>query len=398
MNLPFATVQDHETLAHVLLGEEDGVLVGFDPVSLELLEFEPDAIVSTVSLDPVAVYFGVEAQWAVEEQTRMAANAPRRGQVPRLVPRGDRFPLLPKGVLSGYPTAAKVIRQFRENPPSVDSVRVSALFAVSTVRTSIEEAEESFLCFADLYAQHERQMPSTREIRACFRGLYDQKSEMFARVGEYAPVIQRAIQSGMKDLELRRFLALETDLPAGLGLAKLSFTLALLGHDLICLDGRLLGTMFPDPDRREQIERSYGKKQGALSELALQRYEGLESAFLRGNKHYNARDPLGRARAQWLAWEAVGGAGASHSVWLDVVKAGMHENPAHNEPTSPIWPDATEDERVAWLVRAKADAVAVGMEFGKVAWLYRHMFGEYPPARVAKLASRARRQRESETP
>jgi hypothetical protein len=66
-------------------------------------------------------------------------------------------------------------------------------------------------------------------------------------------------------------------------------------------------------------------------------------------------------------------------------------NPSHNVPTCPWRPDATEDEKVAWYVRAKADAERQGLPIGKVAWLYRIMFGEFPSSRVAKRASKIRR-------
>ena len=63
---------------------------------------------------------------------------------------------------------------------------------------------------------------------------------MFSEVAAYAPVIQQAIKSGLRHRDLRRHLVRETDLPTGLGVTKVSFTLALLGHDCVCLDGRLL--------------------------------------------------------------------------------------------------------------------------------------------------------------
>ncbi len=67
------------------------------------------------------------------------------------------------------------------------------------------------------------------------------------------------------------------------------------------------------------------------------------------------------------------------------------QNPVRDTIGSPIWPNATEDEQVAWYVRAKADAVRQNIPIGKVAWLYRHMFGDYPTARVAKRASKIRK-------
>lgn len=316
-DLPFATVWNGYGLVHVLVGFDEEGLVGFDPVSLRLIRFVPEDMMSMVSTTPATVFFGTNLSWV--GQNRLLPNPMRRGYVPRFEPRGGKFPPLPEGVLSGYPVAAPIIQSFRHAVPSLDSVLISALFAVSTVRTSIEDAEKSFSCFAELYKRHQR-MPSVEEIRSCFNALYNVKSELFLRVGEYAPVILGAIRDGLKDRELRRVLALESDLPSGLGLAKLSFTLALLGHNTVCIDGRLLNAMFPDPVRRDNVERSYRKSPHGFTATAVQRYEALEDAFLRGNRYYDPQDPLGAARAQWLSWEAVGGAAATHSVWLNAVR------------------------------------------------------------------------------
>lgn len=317
--LPLVTVSDPDEgiYAHVLMGDgEAGSLLGLDPIDGELFEFEPESILSLLSFDPACVMYGFHASYR-EAGLRMAAN-PARGKVPRYRPRGARFPVLPAGTLSGYPEASVLIRKLRATVPSIEAIRKSALFAVSTVRVGIEEAEESFDCFHQLYEQY-GDMPDAAVIVRCFKGLQNQKSRMFAEVAEYASVIQEAIKSGLRDRELRRHLCLNTRLPSGLGMAKVSFTLALIGHNTVCIDGRLLGVMFPDPAKREQFERTIAKRAGAYSELTLARYEALERVFLEENPHYDASDPLGAARAQWLSWEAVGGAGATHSTWMKTI-------------------------------------------------------------------------------
>jgi hypothetical protein len=111
----------------------------------------------------------------------------------------------------------------------------------------------------------------------------------------------------------------ETDLPVGLGVTKMSFTLALLGQDCVCLDARLLVRMFGSRDKATDVESGWGKSGSHVSELSLTRYEKVEDAFLKGNPMYDAKDPIGRARCQWMSWESVGGQAAKHSVWLSVV-------------------------------------------------------------------------------
>lgn len=331
--LPFATIADEDDgiYAHVLMGlaESGQALVGLDPIDGEMFEFEPSSILSLVSLDPAAVMYGVEASFREQGLgLRMVAN-PARGQVPRYRSRGGRFPMLPAGTVSGYPVAAKLIRKLRATVPSLEAIRKSALFALSTVRVGIEEAEESFGCFAELYDQY-GDMPDASVIVRCFNGLRNQKSRQFVEAAEYAEVIRAAIKSGLRDRELRRHLCLETKLPSGLGMAKVSFTLALLGHDTVCIDARLLNTMFPDPDKRQQFEKLLVKRKGMYSELTLARYEALERVFLEDNPHYDPSDPLGAARAQWLSWEAVGGAGATHSTWMKTIQHGLPSHPTRS--------------------------------------------------------------------
>lgn len=316
MSLPFAIV-DADAERPVLLGLSGEGLVGFDPESLDTWMFEPYDITSVISTDPACVFYGARAAWSEMVHGRAAANRAKK-RLPKFVAKGHDFPVLPDGVLSGFPVAARTIRKLRGEVPSVDTITVSALFAVSTVRTSIEQAEMSYDCFGKLYNARSRTMPPVADLRQCFRGLQNTKSRMFSGVAGYASEIRQAIVAGYQDRELRSVLALDTDLPDGLGLAKLSFTLALLGHDTICLDGRLLGTMFSRA-QRTAFEGAIGKERGRISTRALQTYEAAEDAFLSGNPHFDPNDPIGRARAQWTSWEAVGGKGASHSVWLKML-------------------------------------------------------------------------------
>lgn len=319
--LPFAVI-DNEQRSIVLLGlDETGDLVGFDPIALDMWGMDPSDIISVVSSDPAAVFGGVTTAWAsqVEYTERAVANRARR-RLPRFAARGKGFPLLPDGVLSGFPVAETTLRRHRDRVPSVDAIRVSALFAVSTVRVRIEEAEMSYRCFGQLYESRGRTMPSAQELRGCFRGLQETKSRLFADVADYASTIHDAMAGGLQDRELRSALALETHLPSGLGLAKLSFTLALLGQDCICLDARLLNVIFPNEAKRNRFMGDISKNaKGLVTERALGIYEAVEDAFVDGNRYYDPSDEIGRARAQWMSWEAMGGKGATHEAWIQML-------------------------------------------------------------------------------
>lgn len=253
-------------------------------------------------------------------EPRLAAPKKRAG---RFQPRGQLFAPLPAGMVSGYPIARPTLQAFRQTVPSEDVVRLSALFAVSTIRVRIEAAEESFECFAERYesARGRASFPSIEQIRACFGTLKNTKARQFSEVSAYAPVIHSALRQGMRDRQLRHHLAVQTDLPVGLGLAKLSFTLLLLGQDIMCLDTRILSRMFGSVQKAEDVEKGWEKRGKRVSELGLARYEAVEESFLSGNRFYDPRDPIGRARAQWMSWEPLGHppVPATHSVWLKVV-------------------------------------------------------------------------------
>ena len=185
----------------------------------------------------------------------------------------------------------------------------------------IDQAERGFACVARMYEKLGRgRMPTIDEIRDCIvpLGFIKQRTAMYETASAWAPVVREAMKSGMRDRELRRHLYLQTELPEGIGIAKLSFILALSGQDTICLDSRLLNRMFGDAQGKK-MSSSFNAQH---SEATLRRYEEVEDAFLDGNPFYDAKDPIGRARCQWQSWEQSGSPPkpASHSVWLNVVQ------------------------------------------------------------------------------
>jgi len=323
--LPFVLVGGVPVLAGI---DEDGQPYGITVPGGEVASFDLDEVMGLVNPDPAAVYYGVRLQWA--ESMRHAAErvawAPKRHVVPHYKPRGRLFKPLPAGMVSGYPLARPVLERLRAEVPDDDVIRYSALFAVSTIQVQIEVAEKSFRCFVDLYqaAQAYRLFPAVSEITNCFGNYKNQKARSFAAISAYAPTIRRAMEQGLRDEQLRRHLATETDLPEGLGLAKLSFTLLLLGQDCMCMDARILVKMFGSTQEADRVQAGWGKTaKGRISALGYDRYRAVEESFLAGNRFYDKRDPIGRARAQWISWEPLGRPPrpSTHSVWLDVVKA-----------------------------------------------------------------------------
>ena len=324
--LPFVLIQGIPALAGL---DESGQLIGLTIPDVDMAPFDADEVMGFVSIDPAAVYWGASmrvVQAALQQAAAPAREAPKRAG--RFKPRGHLFQPLPEGMVSGYPLVRPSLERFRAEIPSEDVVRLSSLFAISTIRVRIEMAEASFECFVDFYdkARVRNAFPSVDDIRSCFGTLKNTKTKQFSAVSEYAPVIREAMQSGLRDRELRRYLSTETVLPVGLGLAKLSFTLLLLGQDCLCLDTRILVRMFGSVKKSEDIQGGWGKTaKGHISTLGLDRYEAVEDSFLDGNRFYDRSDPIGRGRAQWISWEPLGRppAPATHSVWLDVVTRQM---------------------------------------------------------------------------
>ena len=351
---PFAFVAD---LGPVLLAQGRRGLVGeaYDGTVFDLSERD---ILHAVNILPGAAVFPfLHAEGLLTRRERSEPRFSRTG--PRLVAanplglvggRGARFEPLPEGVASGFPRARQEIERYRAEVPTTRVIILSMAFALSTVRTNIASAERAFACYGERY--HTTQgPPSYDDILDCFtlygQGLAPSKTETLRGIAPYGETIESAMLLGLRDRDLRRHLATATDLPPGLSLAKLSFTLALLGQNVICLDARLLGTMF-DAEEQETFNRrtkkaDKGPSRGRLRQDAVDAYEEAEDLFLDGNRYYDPSDPLGQARAQWMSWESVGEKSktgtlhrrgmrwqvvpAEHAVWIDVVSQGELRSP-----------------------------------------------------------------------
>jgi len=315
-NLPLARLRSGHV---VLLGYEHGQLFGLDPIADETFDVDASDILAAVSDDPAAVLFGVRVRER-SSSVRMAAN----------MRTGLAFPLLPCGMLSGFLEAEEQLRVHREGVPSEEAIALSMMFALATVQTTIEDAERSVACFARLFRGLGRKLPTQAKIRECFTGLKRAKARQFRGALKYAPEVRQAIQYGWRDRELRRVLAQETQLPEGIGLAKLSFTLALLGQDCVCIDSRLRRVLFPDEREDYGFGRAIAKlDDGRVPSRAIIAYERVERMFLRDNPFYDPNDPLGAARAQWMSWEATAAEPRpeAHAVWLDLVRESPRPEP-----------------------------------------------------------------------
>lgn len=305
--LSFLIVQRGNDWIPALVGYHDELLTAVDLTLGE--SWEAMYIAGAANADPAAVFFGMNPGF-VEAESRRAAEGAR---VRPLRPRGQLF-LPPPGFITGYAEVRSTLERHRAELPTVDAIRHSAVFAGMTIRTGIETAERAYACIVSLYRSHGGQFAPLEKVRSCIASLGFPKTRepMYREIQAWAPIVRAAMERGLRDRELRRYLILETRVPTLLSIAKISFTLALLGQDCVCLDARLL-------NRSGIIEDWKGN-----TPLALARYERAEDAFVAGNPNYDPADPIGRARAQWISWEVSPVRGeakpASHSVWLNVVR------------------------------------------------------------------------------
>jgi hypothetical protein len=243
---------------------------------------------------------------------------------PRRAELGRKFsPMLTRDPFSvpvtGFDEVRAQLLKHRAEVPSVETIRLTTIFAGLTVGVGIAQAEHGFQCLVDLFKHAHGSEPPIGKVRDCIwsLGYHQIRERLYSEVPGWAPVVQEALKRGLRDRELRAYLFLHTETPAGISLAKLSFTLALLGQNLVCLDVRILDRMFG-----AHMASKYSGTWDTATQLSLARYERVEDAFLRFNSFYRPDDPIGRARAQWLSWESAGRPARveTHAVWLNVMR------------------------------------------------------------------------------
>jgi hypothetical protein len=275
------------------------------------------------------------AEWIGEGSDELEKNplivdtgAEEAPKAHRYAPQGAKFTPIEtlatgEPFVTGYTEVRPQLMKHRDRVPSVETIRLCSIFAISTIRVQIDVAERRFDCLKELWGDRpgsEFEPWDLEAVKSCFQGMQNGMGDTVLNVSAWAPTVHNAIgKKKLKDRELRRYLAVENKLPHGLGLAKVSFTLALLGMDTICLDSRLLDRMF-GADGIKVANRWAKRPDGTISEDHLKEYEAVEDAFVKRNTFYDPKDVVGRARCQWQSWEVVGGKPAAHHSWLHVVR------------------------------------------------------------------------------
>lgn len=230
---------------------------------------------------------------------------------------------------SGYPALARAhALRWREKPAGPKIVLAAGVFALASVRVEIDVT----LRLMELLTPHlvagnlpSRQalvaMCAPREEGGTGAGLQESRPDWFLSFANFVPQIRSRMRAGLRDDDLRRVLSVETRMPLGMSVAKLSFTLALLGNNCGCLDARVLQWAYGD--ERDEVQSHLSKKTraGTVSPARYADYVRIERNILTRTPYYDPEDPVGLARAQWMLWEQMGESGPEqhdHKEFFDV--------------------------------------------------------------------------------
>lgn len=299
------------------------------------------------------------------EPARMVAN---EAEVIMLRPRhfeGEEFP-------SGYPHAWEIIRRWREGvAPDWRTIALSAIFARFSIQRPIEEAEMLYRQFGPtIRASMLRGTLPTEAQLLHFKGIKDTRAVRLRKKGkrrgeyawddvpaimdifEWAPFVAEQAQSKVYDRKFRDNIAIEWA-PRGLGIAKISFTMMLMGRDAACMDTRMQRLFFgeyteefeddsfdvaaleeeEDDEEAHQKEatartkwmsqvarRSRAKGARGVTLPALTAYTKLEDK-LRDTPYFDPKWPMPYAKAQWMMWETLGRTAgtANHDALWEVI-------------------------------------------------------------------------------
>jgi uncharacterized protein YjbI with pentapeptide repeats len=218
------------------------------------------------------------------------------------------------GELTGYDVfAAQNAVTLREQPLGWLPLRAALAYSILSKNTGIEQANRALknmghLLAAPAFLQAEDIVP-----RIKMTGIQNDKAAEMVEADRWAYNLS-VHAPRLYDAELLRYLCYVTGLPTGIGLAKVSFTLALIGHNLPCLDARLLAVVYG----KEQVKAAASsmarlnakKKAGQLENArTLDRNDAVdvyldESRRIFAQFAFMPEDaPFYYSRSQWALWE-----------------------------------------------------------------------------------------------
>ena len=283
------------------------VLRVYDFGLAKLIDVGQRQVLAVAEGDPARVSFSPELHVGASAPQRMAAN---RAKVLAL---RRRRGAPPTDFVTGYETYARGAAEYwREHGVGSQPALAAGVFALSSIQTPIMTALRLFSMLTPHVVLDALPPRSelTEIVAASGAGLGDPergRPAWYIGYEAFRSQLVEAIAGGERDDRLRRMLALDVGLPRGLGLAKLSFVLALLGNDCGCLDARIVGWAFTRSTADAFLHRIATKrKNGTFTDTTYQAYRSAELRILRVAPFYDPADPLALARAQWMLWESLG--------------------------------------------------------------------------------------------
>ena len=299
---------------------EPGTGRAFDLASREVITLADD--------DVVAVSNGGGAFFAPELDRAALSVRPRLFANPAVapIPFRRRAKLASTGVVTGYTAYANDAARFwREHGVGAQPILAAGVFALASIQTPIDNTLKLTAMLTPYLV--DGKLPSKRKLHTiCTQagvGLQNSRPDWFEAFEQYVPEIES--RAGTKfDDALRKDLCLNTSLPKGLSITKLSFVLALIGNDCGCLDARILGWAYGDESTKAAAYLS-SKSRGLITPARYRKYRDAEVGILRRTPYFNPEDPLGLARAQWMLWEQLGEGGPEyhdHKEFFDSVSMG----------------------------------------------------------------------------
>lgn len=276
----------------------------------EVIRVAPADLVAVASAEPAGVSF---APLVAAAETRAAANK-------KVIPIRRRRAAIPEDFQTGYTAYARPAALFwRDHAVGAQPLLAAGVFSLSSIQTPIVTALKLFRGLMPFVIDN--RLPKLDELTAIVRrsgaGLDSPKSgrpRWYLEYDAYRHTIARTIDDGQRDDVLRSRLAMGMAMPLGLGLAKLSFTLALVGNNLGCLDARIIKWAFT-AGSADAFTRRIARKRpdGSYSRAVYADYRRAEQRILGASPFYDPHDPVGLARAQWLLWEALGAEATAHT-------------------------------------------------------------------------------------
>ncbi len=294
---------------------------------------------------------GIESTHLQESQS-LAAN---RGEVIPLFSAKEELSKPRHGgaeFVSGYPLAWAYVRRWRDEV-AIDwrTIALCGLFARVSIQRPIEEAEMLYRLFGPTVrdmmsrpkppsAAQMRRLRGIKGTRAATGGHGLDDARSFEDIIKWSRwVAQQSLEAQDYGRSFRDDIV-EAWAPWGLGTAKVSFTLALSGHDCACIDIRMLRFFLGGyEDDMSEVERDAFEKRRAAFESAVnarsrkkstvfpgatgmttgavKKYSGMEDA-LSETTYWDPDWPMPYAKAQWMLWETLGrtaGTANHHALW-----------------------------------------------------------------------------------